>query len=474
MRIDLFNGQSYIEIVDVLAMGNTGKHAGDLATVDGARVSFGRKASEFSFEKNQELAQYLWSAHDASPFTQCMFQMRVRMPIHIALWWFLFPHAEYNEISGRYTKSIANVENCFVPPDAHPDIATLLQQDYIQSQEMYSSLYDGKKFEAGERQVAKELARASLLYTFSTEFIFTISLRKLAHFLMQFANHPLFTEVNQAFLQIMQEYAPIFAEAFIPFWQSIASKKSHWPTAQEASFTPTESTVLEDNIGALKITKVTGSDGEIADTLRTTQQLRGDDYSVITHALRGCDRDDLPIELAEIGMHMAIRCPVYIFRQMYRHKRAAWYGLRTLPDRFYIPKIWRAQTKGSRYVFDEFTPEENTDITQRFTSYIHERALRSIDLIQKGVPAVHTERFLPYCFYVSVLRASDGIELFNYLNMRCDWHAQEENRRYAMRVAQSFAFHFPLLFLAWYENYWMGKDNPKNIEIENLYKQIKS
>jgi len=114
-RIDLFNGQGYIELVDYAAMGNKGDNLGDWAVVDGARVSFGRRASEFPFEKNRELAEYLWDASDASPFYQFVMQFRVRMPVHIALYWLLFPYAAYNEISGRYTKVVADMDRGLSP-----------------------------------------------------------------------------------------------------------------------------------------------------------------------------------------------------------------------------------------------------------------------------------------------------------------------------------------------------------------------
>ncbi len=467
MRIDLFNGQSYIELVDFAAMGNRrGKYRGDWAVVDGARVSFGRKASEFPFERNRKLAQDIWDASDASPISQFIVQFRVRMPIHIALEWFLFPFAEYNEISGRYTKVISEMERCFVPPDFPDDLAGFLRSDFEQSQRMYKSLYDPRKFEAGEKQVAKELARAVLLYSFSTEFIFAVSLRKLAHFMMFFGANPNFTEINEAFLVFIREYAPIFAGRFEPYWSKITAQKSSLAEPSEIMFACEETGILDDNFSALKLLKVIGSDKELAQTIRFSRGYQGSTEEVIRKLLRGCRRDDLPPELSEIGLRLAIRCPVYVFRQMYRHKRAAWYGLREITDHFYIPQQWRAQTKGSRYVFEQFNQRENTALTQAFNEYVEERRNRYGEFLLKGIPPKYAERFLPYCFYVQVLRNSDGIELFNFLNLRCDWHAQEEHRRYAMKIAEIFAEQFPILFQTWYKEYWTGESDA----IDSLYK----
>ncbi|MCH8741732.1 FAD-dependent thymidylate synthase [Patescibacteria group bacterium] len=469
-RIDLFNGQSFIELVDFAAMGNKGEHLGDWAVVDGARVSFGRESSEFSFEKNRELAGYLWDASDASPFDQFIMQFRVRIPIHIALEWFLFPHASYNEISGRYTKAISETERCFVPPDFSVDLAELLRSDFEQGQQMYKRFYSPRKFEAGEKQVAKELARAVLLFTFSTEFIFTISLRKLAHFMMFFGANSVFQPINEVFLNFIQNHAPIFSEIFEPQWSAVTKEKSLKKEASEIPFADDETGILDDEFSALKLMKARGSDEELAHTLRFSRGCSGGNAEVIKSVLRGCKKDDLPPELSEIGLSLAIRCPVYIFRQMYRHKRAMWYGLQIIPDHFYIPQQWRAQTKGSRYVFEPFGEKENTELTEVFSEYIEERRDRCAELLLDGVSIEQTERFTPYCFYIQVLRNSDGIELFNFLNLRCDWHAQLEHQRYALRVAEIFAERFPLTFISWYEEYWSGQ----NEKVDELYQRTKS
>lgn len=469
-RIELFDEQSFIELVDFAAMGNEGEHLGDWAVVDGARVSFGRKSSEFSLERNRELAGYLWDASDASPFEQFVMQFRVRMPIHIALEWFLFPHASYNEMSGRYTKAISETERCFIPPEFPTDLAKLLRSDFAKSQQMYKRLYSPRKFESGEKQVAKELARAVLLYTFSTEFIFTISLRKLAHFMMFFGANPVFQPINETFLIFIQNHAPIFAEKFEPQWDAVIKEKSLKKEPSEIPFTDDETGILNDDFSALKLMKAVGSDEELANTLRFSRGCSGENVEVIKNVLRGCKKDDLPPELSEIGLSLAIRCPVYIFRQMYRHKRAMWYGLQIIPHKFYIPHEWRSQTKGSRYVFEAFGEQENAELTKVFSEYIEERRNRRAELLLDEVPISHAERFLPYCFYVQVIRNSDGIELFNFLNLRCDWHAQLEHQRFALRTAEIFAERFPLTFISWYEEYWSGQ----NEKVDELYQRTKS
>lgn len=469
MRIDFFNGQSFIELVDFASLGNKGEYCGDWAVVDGARVSFGRKASEFSFAKNKDLAEYLWDAGDRSPFDQFVMQFRARVPIHIALWWFLFPHASYDEISGRYTKTIAAMDHCFVPPEFPGDLKECLKKDFEESSQRYRSFYDAEKFEAGEKQVAKELARSALLYSFSTEFIFTVSLRKLAHFLLFFANHPLFSEIHKAFFLVIGACAPIFCKQFQKYWENLKTAEPEWPFPQEYHFFGTERGVLGDEWSAVRLERVVGSDSDLAATLRISQGLRGDDYSVIKRALSRAKGDNISPEFSRIGLHLVLQCPVYIFRQMYRHKRASWYGLTLYLDRFYVPQVWRAQRPNSRYLFDSYGPKKNKELTARFREYVEERKTKYYELLAQGIPQSFAERFIPYAFYVSVFRSGDGIELFNFLNLRCDWHAQYEHQQYAMKIAEIFANNFPLTFLAWKEEYWEGQHKG----IEEIYRRLK-
>ena len=471
-RIDLFGGQGYIELVDSASMGNRGRGLGDNAVVDGARVSFGRQASQFSPEKNAELAEYLWEASDASPFYQFLMQFRVRVPIHIALEWFMFRWAWYNEISGRYTRSIANLDQCFVPIDFNSELAQLLQDDFETASKVYSQMYSQRKFEVGEQQVAKELARSALLYSFSTEFIFTLSLRKLAHFLMFFAGNPQFGEISEALMKFVREYAPIFARKFEPFLDKIRVGKHLERNHIKLGFENPDGWVLGESepYGAVRLYSTFGYDSTLAERARWSYGLHGPDRGVIRSLVAGSKRDDLPPELSLVGLEVAIRCPVYVFRQMYRHQRPDWYGLTFHRDQFFIPTKWRAQTRGSRYVFEDFDERANQHYTKVLSDHVAAQYGRFQEIVASAVPVEQAERFLPYCFYVTVFRRGDAIDLFNMLNLRCDWHAQAEHRAYANRIAKLFAELFPLTFMAWKEEYWTGRSD----YIDQLYAQMTS
>lgn len=84
----------YVELID--CMGDAD------AVVDAARVSFGRRASTETPEKNTRLLRYLREHHHDSPFEMVAYKFRVRAPV--VVWWHWVRHrvASYNFISGRY------------------------------------------------------------------------------------------------------------------------------------------------------------------------------------------------------------------------------------------------------------------------------------------------------------------------------------------------------------------------------------
>ena len=86
--------KGFVELVDY--MGD------DDAPVDAARVSFDRRAQEFTDEQNDKLYRYLRDHNHKSPSEMADFKFRVHAPV--VTWWQWTRHrmASYNFVSGRY------------------------------------------------------------------------------------------------------------------------------------------------------------------------------------------------------------------------------------------------------------------------------------------------------------------------------------------------------------------------------------
>lgn len=87
--------RGYVELIDYM-----GEDVD--ATVDAARVSFSKRADQFSHEKNLGLMSYLEAHKHTSPLEMTVFKFRIKAPVLV--WWQLVRHriASYNLQSGRY------------------------------------------------------------------------------------------------------------------------------------------------------------------------------------------------------------------------------------------------------------------------------------------------------------------------------------------------------------------------------------
>lgn len=92
--ISIFDGQGFVTLVDYLGDDNR--------VVDAARVSFDKKAENYSEEKNLKLLDYLINHKHTSPLEHVVFTFRVKAPL--VSWWHILRHrmASYNLTSFRY------------------------------------------------------------------------------------------------------------------------------------------------------------------------------------------------------------------------------------------------------------------------------------------------------------------------------------------------------------------------------------
>src|SRR5437016_4546643 len=165
--------------------------AGDLAVVNGARVSFARHKTELD-EADEGLIRFLMRERHASPFEHAVFRFHVRCPIFVAREWFRHRWSSFNEFSLRYAKA---TDDFYVPepedvrtqvgkPGAYsfePVEAELAERTRDELREVYEHAFATyeRLVEAG---VARELARSALPVGAYTEFYWTVNARSLMNF----------------------------------------------------------------------------------------------------------------------------------------------------------------------------------------------------------------------------------------------------------------------------------------------------
>jgi thymidylate synthase (FAD) len=171
-----------------------------------------------------------------------------------------------------------------------------------------------------------------------------------------------------------------------------------------------------------------------------------------------------PFEMCEIKLH--VKLPVFVARQWIRHRTAnvneysARYSI--LDREFYIPapehlaaqSVVNNQGRG-----EVLTGEESARVLELLKSdanraYDHYEAMLSQDG-QQGLARELARMNLPANIYTQWYWKVDLHNLFHFLRLRADPHAQYEIRVYAEAIAKVVADWVPLAYAA-FEDYRMG------------------
>jgi thymidylate synthase (FAD) len=186
-----------------------------------------------------------------------------------------------------------------------------------------------------------------------------------------------------------------------------------------------------------------GDDAAIVQAARVsygagTKSVR-DDRGLVRYLMR--HRHTTPFEMVELKL--LVRLPIYVARQMIRHRTAnvneysARYSV--VPDEFDLPppgSVRRQSTRNRQGRGDALPPE----VVDRFRidlERVSADAYRSYTAaLGAGVARETARLLLPLAYYTEWYWKSDLHNLFHFLSLRLDSHAQEEIRLYAAAVAE--------------------------------------
>jgi thymidylate synthase (FAD) len=164
-----------------------------------------------------------------------------------------------------------------------------------------------------------------------------------------------------------------------------------------------------------------------------------DDRGLIRYLMR--HRHTTPFEMVEVKL--LVRLPIYVARQFVRHRTSnlnevsARYSV--VPDEFDLPprEDVRRQSTRNRQGRGDPLPD---DVAERFrsdVSRISADAYRAYTAaLEAGVARETARVVLPLAYYTEWYWKTDLHNLFHFLSLRLDPHAQEEIRRYAVIMAE--------------------------------------
>ena len=186
-----------------------------------------------------------------------------------------------------------------------------------------------------------------------------------------------------------------------------------------------------------------GGDAAIVQAARVsygagTKSVR-DDRGLIRYLMR--HRHTTPFEMVELKF--LVRLPIYVARQFVRHRTANLneYSARysVVPDEFDLPtpEAVRGQSTRNRQGREAALPPEivgkfRTDL-ERVTADAYQSYRAALEA---GVAREIARVILPLAFYTEWYWKSNLHNLFHFLSLRLDPHAQEEIRVYAAAMAE--------------------------------------
>ena len=197
-----------------------------------------------------------------------------------------------------------------------------------------------------------------------------------------------------------------------------------------------------------------------------------DDRTLIRYLMR--HRHTTPFEMAEIKLR--VRVPMDCWRQWIRHRTAnvneysTRYSEAIDSTQTTLPGEWRAQNAANRQGSGEFLDVEEIGksltagehILQAESRGEYERRLKA------GVAREQARKDLLLSTYTEAYWKIDLHNLFHFLSLRMDSHAQLEIREYATVIGEEIVK--PLFPLAWeaFEDYRLGAVYLSKIDVEMI------
>lgn len=176
-----------------------------------------------------------------------------------------------------------------------------------------------------------------------------------------------------------------------------------------------------------------------------------------------------PFEQCELKFHLVV--PMFVFNQIVRHRTANLnvisqrYSI--VEDRYYIPKQEniRKQSSVNKQGGDE--PVDN-DVADLFVKNVDNHQHDTYEMfLQKGISREQSRMILQQNLYTELYWKVDLRNLFNFLKLRLDVHAQWEIRQYANVIYEMTRMIFPIAVKA-FDDYIQNSVLLTAVEIKAL------
>jgi len=227
--------------------------------------------------------------------------------------------------------------------------------------------------------------------------------------------------------------------------------------------------------GFVRLVDYLGGDARIVQAARVSYgdgtKTAREDAALIDYLLR--NRHTSPFEQVIFTFH--VKMPIFVARQWIRHRTARLNEISgrysVMRDEFYVPgpAEVRRQSKTNRQGGD--ATEVPAELRERVIALLTAGQERIYDeyeeLLEDDVARELARINLPLSLYTEMYWQIDLNNLFHFLRLRMDWHAQYEIRVYGDAMAQVAQAVCPLAYQAFEEHVLHGRNFARS-EIELL------
>lgn len=211
--------------------------------------------------------------------------------------------------------------------------------------------------------------------------------------------------------------------------------------------------------GFIGLVDIMGDDAAIEQAARVSYQKGTRKKSSLTGLLRYLMRHHhlTPFEMVELKFH--VKCPIFVMRQWIRHRTASVneesgrYSV--IREEFYTPghEQYGLQSQDNKQGrSDKLVDPELYKTINEESVKSHEISTRNYNnMLEAGVAREIARIDLPVSTYTNFFWKCNLRNLFNFLSLRCDSHAQYEIRMYANIIAGIVKELCPIAFSGWYD-----------------------
>jgi len=156
-----------------------------------------------------------------------------------------------------------------------------------------------------------------------------------------------------------------------------------------------------------------------------------------------------PLEHCMITLH--VKCPLFVRSQWFRHRTWKFNEVsaryREVPEEFYVPEVWRGQSKSNKQCSDGEIEEDLNEKVTRLTTHVAHSAIQDYkNMIEGGVSREMARMILPQSMYTEFYATVDLNNLIKFVNLRDHDHAQYEIRVYAKAIKDIIKEWCPIVY----------------------------